>query len=311
MFRDRAALAGLAGGSVQAGPLVLACMLPACGPRPEPAADPLLVTYIDSLRAIDDHAHPMLPILEGEAADTDLDALPLDGIPAFPIPWRLTLENPEWGIVARSLYGVSVGDTSEQVLAMARRGAAKTQGVGFAVWALDAIGTDVMLANRIAMGDGLESPRFRWVAFVDPLLFPLDTRAEAERTPDVRALYPKESVLLRRYLKDLGLSGPPSTLAGWVSDVVPATLRRERDLGAVAVKFEAAYLLFGSDAFDGGATRGWAEVAAFSTRSARRALALTLTGMMRDGDISRQRAETVARMVLRENAQHVYGIQSN
>jgi predicted TIM-barrel fold metal-dependent hydrolase len=70
-------------------------------------------------------------------------------------------------------------------------------------------------------------------------------------------------------------------------------------------------VLFGSDAFDGGDTQSWAEVAAFSTRSARRALALALTGMMRDGEIGRERAEALARMVLRENAERLYRLDGN
>jgi hypothetical protein len=34
---------------------------------------------------------------------------------------------------------------------------------------------------------------------------------------------------------------------------------------------------------------------------------MALTGMMRDGEISRQRASELARMVLRENARALYG----
>jgi predicted TIM-barrel fold metal-dependent hydrolase len=66
-------------------------------------------------------------------------------------------------------------------------------------------------------------------------------------------------------------------------------------------------VLFGTDAFDGGADQGWEEVAYLATSTARRALALALTGMMQDGEIDRARAETLARMVLRENAQRLYG----
>lgn len=436
-----------------AGAVVLALALAACSTSPEPAADPGLEAYIDGIRAIDEHGHPMRPVLAGAAADTDFDALPLDGIPAFSLPWRLTADNPEWGVVARDLYGVAAGDTTAATLAEARRSALTEHGLDFATWALDEIGTDVMLANRIAMGEGLASPRFRWVAFVDPLLFPLDPRAEAERNPDVGALYPKETALLRRYMGDLGLTALPPSLGAYVHDVVQATLRRERDGGAVGIKFEAAYLrpldfadpdtaaaariyaryakggtptlaeyrtledylfrqvaaeagrlelpvqihvldgfggyydargaqpfllepvfddaalrdtrfvivhggwpevgqteamigkpnvytdismmdlilepsrlalvlrqwlprwpekvLFGSDAFDGGDTQNWAEVAAFSTRSARRALTLALTGMMRDGEIGRERAEALARMVLRENAERLYRLDGN
>ena len=42
--------------------------------------------------------------------------------------------------------------------------------------------------------------------------------------------------------------------------------------------------------------------------TARRALAMALTGMLRDGDIDRPRAEQLARMVLRENALTAYAL---
>jgi predicted TIM-barrel fold metal-dependent hydrolase len=65
-------------------------------------------------------------------------------------------------------------------------------------------------------------------------------------------------------------------------------------------------VLFGTDAFDGGAEQGWEQVAWVGSMTARRALAIALTGMLRDGEITRSRAETLARMVLRENARAAY-----
>src|SRR5919202_5134106 len=99
-----------------------------------------------------------------------------------------------------------------------------------------------MLANRIALGPGLAPPRFRWVSFADALMLPLDTRAEAARTPDTRSLSPREAALLRRYLRDLGVAAVPPTLDAYVRTVVTPTLERQRRAGAVAIKFEAAYL---------------------------------------------------------------------
>jgi len=66
-------------------------------------------------------------------------------------------------------------------------------------------------------------------------------------------------------------------------------------------------VMFGSDAFDGGPDQGWEEGVYLAASTARRALALALTGMIRDGEIDRPRAETLARMVLRENAAKLYG----
>lgn len=51
--------------------------------------DSALLRYIDGIRAIDAHAHPMLPVAPGAKPDTDYDALPLGGIPAFDVPSRL------------------------------------------------------------------------------------------------------------------------------------------------------------------------------------------------------------------------------
>ena len=68
-------------------------------------------------------------------------------------------------------------------------------------------------------------------------------------------------------------------------------------------------VLFGSDAFDGGAEQGWEQVAWVASTTARRALAIALTGMMRDGEISRDRAQALAKMVLHDNAAAVYALK--
>ena len=414
--------------------------------------DAALVRYIATVRAIDNHAHPMRPLRAGAPADTEFDALPLDGIPPFQVPWRLRLENPEWRVAQSALFGIPNrgADSAFRVSLHARRAQElAAHGDGYPAWALDRAGVDVMFANRIAMGPGLTAPRFRWVAFDDALMLPLDVSAEAGRTPDTRSLYPKEAALLKRYMRDLSVAQLPATLHEYVSKVLRATLERQRRNGAVAVKFEAAYLrpldfadadatdaariyaryasggapthaeyktlqdylfkeiareagrlgmavhihtldtfggfyssrgsaphqleptfndstlrgtsfvlihggwplfaqtqsmlskpnvyadismmvlvaeprelantlrswltawpekvLFGTDAFDGGPDQGWEEGVYLGAMTARRALALALTGMMRDGEIDRPRAEALARMVLRDNAVKLYG----
>jgi uncharacterized protein len=47
-------------------------------------------------------------------------------------------------------------------------------------------------------------------------------------------------------------------------------------------------------------------VAWVGSTTARRALTIALTGMLRDGEITRERAEALARKVLRENALTAY-----
>lgn len=65
-------------------------------------------------------------------------------------------------------------------------------------------------------------------------------------------------------------------------------------------------VLFGTDAFTAAGLRGWEEMAWVATRSARQGLALALSQMMAAGEITRGRAEEVARMVLRDNAYTLY-----
>ena len=427
--------------------LVLLLMPLACERRP---VDSGLDAYIASIKAVDNHAHPMRTVAPGAPADTEYDALPLDGLPPFQLPVRLRPDSPGWIAAAQALYRVRSDSFAvyRDALKAARERVARDLGTGFPAWALDQAGIDVMLSNRIVLGAGLTPPRFRWVAFDDALLYPLDTREEAARTPDTRALFPREAALLKRYLRDLHVEKLPATFDAYLRSVVVPTLESQRRAGAVAIKFEAAYLrsldfddadsaaaartygryvaggtpsrgeykvlqdhlfrviaresgrlglavhlhvaegfggfyatlgsaphllehtfndstlrgtnfvivhggwplvaetmsllakpnvyadlslmslaldppqlavtlrlwlaewpekvLFATDAFDGGIDQGWEQGAWLGASTVRHSLARALTGMMRSGEISRARAEAIARMVMRENAVRLY-----
>jgi uncharacterized protein len=71
-------------------------------------------------------------------------------------------------------------------------------------------------------------------------------------------------------------------------------------------------VLFGSDAYPDPSTplSHWEEMLWLSNNTARVALAIALTGMMDDGQISRARALEIARMVLRENAMKLYSLDT-
>jgi len=242
--------------------------------------DSELVAYIAAIKAVDSHAHPMRVVAAGAPADSEYDALPLDGIPPFQVPWRLRLDNDQWRPAQRALFGPLPTDTGvayRDALARNRTRVMAEQGAHFPSWVLDNAGIDVMLANRIVLGEGVTAPRFRWVPFADPLMLPFDARTVAARTPDTRSLYPKEANLLRRYLRDIGVAHLPATL----------------------------------DAFDGGPEQGWAEVAWLGNTTARRALAEALSGLLVAGDLDRGRAEAVARMVMRENAIEAYHLNAH
>jgi uncharacterized protein len=406
--------------------LAAALSLTACA---QPPVDASLERYIAGIKAIDNHAHPMLQLPAGAKPDTEYDALPLDALPPMTLPARLRAEHPDWIAAQRAVKERALKSPAE---------------------ALDFAGIDIMISNRVAMGPGLTAPRFLWVPFADALMLPLDGRLESARTPDTRSLYALETKLLNRYMKDLGVAKLPAMLDDYVKSVVTPTLERQKKNGAVAVKFEAAYLraldfddpdpdlarlvysrfagggvpgraeyktlqdylfrviareagrlglsvhihstdvagsfysargadpalleralddstlratkfvivhggwpltthtlslfakgnvyadismagmiaeprqlagtlrtwlyeypdrvLFGTDAFDGGKDQSWEAGAWLAANSARRALGLALTGMLRDGVITRERAEQLARMVMRENAAALYGL---
>jgi predicted TIM-barrel fold metal-dependent hydrolase len=116
------------------------------------------------------------------------------------------------------------------------------EGDGYPAWVLDRMGVEVMLANRVQMGRGIQPPRFRWVPYADALLFPLSNSQLAAVNSDRKAFFADEDVLLRRYLTEAGLTSLPATLDEYLSRVVTATLERQKQGGAVAEKFEAAYL---------------------------------------------------------------------
>jgi uncharacterized protein len=213
----------------------------AAGAAAQSSVDPALAAFIASIKAVDNHAH----VNSAAPDDADADALPLDGLPPFEVPARLRPENPEWLAAYKALYGYPWDDLNGSHLDELRatmRDIAKQKGDAFPTWALDRIGTEVMIANRLAMGPGLAAPRFQWASYADALMLPLSTKAEAGRNPDAAVLYPLEQTLLRRYLADLGRDALPSTLDAYLQEVVTPTLEGQRKAGCVAVKFEAAYL---------------------------------------------------------------------
>jgi predicted TIM-barrel fold metal-dependent hydrolase len=68
-------------------------------------------------------------------------------------------------------------------------------------------------------------------------------------------------------------------------------------------------VLFGTDAFEGGPNQGWGMGAWVASTTARRALGMALTAMVRDGDITMAQARVLARKVLRDNAVALYHLQ--
>jgi predicted TIM-barrel fold metal-dependent hydrolase len=410
-----------------------------CGRPPEPAVDPELAAEIARIQSIDNHAHPVRAVPNGQTPDREFDALPVDNMEPQSDPVNLRPGTPLLLEAAKALYGQTVKARTMQ-----------EKGDQYPAWVLDQMGVEVMLANRVAMGTSIQPPRFRWVPYEDALLFPLDNSSLAAKNSDRKSFFALEDVLRRRYLGDAGLNALPATLADYLAGMVTTTLERQKKGGAVAVKFEAAYLrtlafdsvdraaaervyrqfaskgipadaeykllqdylfrfiaaecgrlgmavhlhtmagaggyfdvgganplnleavlndptlrktnfvmvhggwpftreitalltkpnayldfsaqslllsartlaatirewlefvpekvMFGTDAYPYSNEMGWEESGWMAARTGRQALAIALTGMMRDGEISRARAMELARMVLRENAKKLYGL---
>src|SRR5450432_755935 len=213
--------------------------------RAQTAADPALVAEISKIKAIDNHAHPLKYVADSEKPDDEYDALPLDNVELFPLPTRLKLDNPEYIGAWRAIYGYAHNDMDNahvQELLATKQRLMKERGDGYPAWILDQLNIESMFANRVAMGRGLVAPRFRWVAFDDALIFPLNNDAAKRSNRDYAAFYPGVERLLKRYLAELTSRTMPPSLDEYLGKVVTATLERQKQNGAVAVKFEAAYL---------------------------------------------------------------------
>ena len=67
-------------------------------------------------------------------------------------------------------------------------------------------------------------------------------------------------------------------------------------------------ILFATDAVSFGPGLGWEMSARIASTTGRQALTIALSGMIRDGEISRSRAKEISMMVLRKNANDLYGL---
>lgn len=206
--------------------------------------DPALMTQILKIRAIDNHSHPPRVVNAGER-DDEFDALPCDPLEPT-VPNTMTRpENPQYLAAWQTLWGYPYDDRSDahvRELLAAKQRIRQEQGDHFPAWVLDKLNIETEFANRVAMGRGLDAPRFRWVPFDDALLFPLNNEKLGAETPDRKFFFGRENMLLARYLKEIGIAELPPTLAEYAARVVTPELERQKQTGAVAIKFEAAYL---------------------------------------------------------------------
>jgi predicted TIM-barrel fold metal-dependent hydrolase len=214
------------------------------GPVRAQTADPALMAEIHKIRAIDNHSHPPRVVAGGEK-DDEFDALPCDPLEPTEANTMTRPENPAYLAAWKDLWGYQFDDHSEahvRALVAKKRQIREGKGDAYPGWVLDRLGIETEFANRVAMGRGLDAEHFRWVPFDDALIFPLDNGALASETPDRKFFFGRETSLLARYRQELGVTALPPTLAGYTVRVVTPELERQKQSGAAAIKFEAAYL---------------------------------------------------------------------
>jgi predicted TIM-barrel fold metal-dependent hydrolase len=68
-------------------------------------------------------------------------------------------------------------------------------------------------------------------------------------------------------------------------------------------------VLFATDAYPFSEEMSWEEAAWLANTTGRQALGLALTEMLHDGEITRERASELARMVLHDNARNLYKLK--
>ena len=180
------------------------------------------------------------------AADRGFDALPVDSMEPQTDPVNLREDSPQLPAAWKALWGVVVtaplSPAAMQQLSAARAAAKQQHGADYSNWVIAQAGIATQVANRVSMGPGLAPPHFRWVPYVDALLFPLDNTALAAQNPDRAAFFPLEDKLRAAYLQQMHLPAMPATLDDYLGKVVFPLLQQQRAAGAIAEKFEVAYL---------------------------------------------------------------------
>lgn len=202
-----------------------------------------LAAEIRQIPAIDNHAHPVAVSVPGDE-DHNYDALSMEGIQDLALPTPFSEDSAYFPQAWHALYGYDAGASKRPNLSRVEElehEKAQQKGDLFPAWVLNQSHTEIMLANRVAMGRGLTPDRFKWVPFVDMFLFPLNNAALKAKDPDKRIFFTREEQLLRGYLNDAQLKAVPASLDDYLT-FISHRLEVFKSKGAVALKFELAYL---------------------------------------------------------------------
>lgn len=211
---------------------------------PQTKSDKSLLDEIRKIKAIDNHSHVEKVVGEGEK-DEEGDAIGCGGLEfVAPPPMRLRIDNPIYTGAWRELFNFRADEINEKTsldyLAIKQK-VMREKGEAYPSWILDKLNIETMLANRVAMGRGLSSPRFRWVSYGDPWLLPFSTKNIRQANSDYQFFYSQEEKLFKRFLAELKVTKLPLNLDLYLKNVVTPSLERQKANGAIAIKFVAAY----------------------------------------------------------------------
>ena len=193
-----------------------------------------LLPRIEQIRLFDNHSHPGFP------DDPDVDAM---ASPPGSQALRTRADNPELIAAARALFQYPYRDSApshSEWLVKKKAQLRRSLGAGYFNSILDKLNIETGVANRVAMPDYLDSKRFLWAFFADSFLFPFDNSAIRSRNADEAVYLPLQEKLLQREMREGGITALPETFDEYLK-FVSSVLTKDKQAGAVAMKFEAAY----------------------------------------------------------------------
>jgi len=194
-----------------------------------------LLPQIEKIPMFDHHAHP------GFADDPDVDAM---AAPPGSASLRQRDTNPELVAAAKALWGYPYNDLSAehtQWLVEKKAEVKKQRGNQYFSDILDKLNIEQGVANRAMMADYLDPKRFVWVFFADSFMWPFDNQRETARNPDEQVYIPLQEKMLHRWMAQEGLRQLPPNFSDYLT-FVSRTLEDNQKKGAIAEKFEVAYL---------------------------------------------------------------------
>jgi hypothetical protein len=164
--------------------------------------------------------------------------------PGASAAFRLRDSNPELVAASKALFQYPYNDNSPEHLQWLVRKKAELKqelkGYQYFDTILDRLNIEQAVTNRVELGPYLSPKRFRWVFFVDSLLFPFNNQAFIARNGDLAVYVPLQEKKLHKELAQEGLQSMPATFDGYLQ-FATELVEDNKQHGGVGIKFEIAY----------------------------------------------------------------------